>query len=200
VIVALILGILGATLGYQTRLPAGVLIGAIAGVGTANLAIGDSSAGAPPEANQLLQILVGILVGSRVSRDSLAPGARALVPAFLLSLIIISLSVASAIAAASLNSLDLLTAIFAAAPGGITEMTAIGTSFGADGASLAAVHLVRVLLTIAIVSLLWRSRSVDTESVSSLAYDSAGRPGSEDKLRGWNSLGPQSRLERSLVR
>jgi membrane AbrB-like protein len=47
-----------------------------------------------------------------------------------------------------------VTAIFAAAPGGLTEMSAVSLSFGADGAAVATVQLVRVLLALAVVSVL----------------------------------------------
>jgi membrane AbrB-like protein len=102
----------------------------------------------------LLQILLGMLVGLRMSRDELRSGAHALVPAFLLTAILIPIAIASALVAASLTSVDVVTALFAAAPGGLTEMSAVGVSFGADGAAVATVQLVRVLLILAVVNVL----------------------------------------------
>lgn len=75
-------------------------------------------------------------------------------PAALLAAIITSTGIAAALVAASLTSLDAVTAVFAAVPGGLTEMSAVSLSFGADGAAVASVQLVRVLLTIAAVDVL----------------------------------------------
>ena len=105
----------------------------------------------PPGTYSSLQILLGMLVGFRMTREELRGGVRALLPASLLAVIIVSASVGAALVAARLTSLDAVTALFAAAPGGLTEMTAVGASFGADGAAVASVQLVRVLLAVAVV-------------------------------------------------
>lgn len=52
--------------------------------------------------------------------------------------------------------MDLRTALFAAAPGGITEMSTVASALGADGAAVTTVHLVRLLLAIAVVAVLTR--------------------------------------------
>lgn len=110
----------------------------------------------PPGTNELLQISLGMLVGLRMSRDGLRSGAHALLPAALVTTIIISTGIATALIAASLTSVDAVTAIFAAAPGGLTEMSAVSLSFGADGVAVTSVQLVRVLLALAAVDvLLW---------------------------------------------
>lgn len=79
----------------------------------------------PPGTNELLQISLGMLVGLRMSRDGLRSGAHALLPAALVTTIIISTGIATALIAASLTSVDAVTVIFAAAPGGLTEMSAV---------------------------------------------------------------------------
>ena len=95
---------------------------------------------------------------------SFAP-ARALVPAALITAIITSTGIAAALVAASLTSIDAVTAVFAAVPGGLTEMSAVSLSFGADGAAVASVQLVRVLLAIAAVNVLlvWLGPKEDNE-------------------------------------
>jgi uncharacterized protein len=95
---------------------------------------------------------------------SFAP-ARALVPAALIAAIITSTGIAAALVAASLTSIDAVTAVFAAVPGGLTEMSAVSLSFGADGAAVASVQLVRVLLAIAAVNVLlvWLGPKEDNE-------------------------------------
>ncbi len=138
--------------------PAGVLVGTLVGVG---VAVGGGTAllGLPPLSvpswtNAVLQISLGMLVGFRMTREELRSGVHALVPALVVTFIIISSGLAAALVAASLTSIDVVTAIFAAAPGGLTEMSAVSLTFGADGAAVATVQLVRVLLALAVVSFL----------------------------------------------
>ena len=108
----------------------------------------------PPGTNTLLQLSLGMLVGFRMSRAELRSGAHALLPAALITAIITSTGIAAALVAASLTSIDAVTAVFAAVPGGLTEMSVVSLSFGADGAAVASVQLVRVLLAIAAVDVL----------------------------------------------
>ena len=154
VAVVLIFGAIGAIVGYQLPVPAGVLVGTLVavGIGGGGVALlGLPQLSVPPGTYSLLQILLGMLVGFRMTREELREGAHALLPASLLAVIIISASVGAALVAVPLTSLDPVTALFAAAPGGLTEMTAVGASFGADGAAVATVQLVRVLLAVAVV-------------------------------------------------
>jgi membrane AbrB-like protein len=145
-------------LGSRLRLPAGVLVGTLVGVGVAagggSSLLGLPQLPVPSWVNGLLQISLGMLVGLRMTRDELRSGAHALVPASIVTAIIISTGIVSALIAAALTSLDVVTAVFAATPGGLTEMSAVSPSFGADGAAVATVQLVRVLLALAVVNVL----------------------------------------------
>jgi membrane AbrB-like protein len=132
----------------------GTLVGVAGAVGGGGTLVGLPQVATPPGTNGLLQVSLGMLVGFRISRDELRSGARSLVPAALLTAIITSTGIAAALVAASLTSLDAVTAVFAAVPGGLTEMSAVSLSFGADGAAVASVQLVRVLLTVAAVDVL----------------------------------------------
>jgi uncharacterized protein len=110
----------------------------------------------PSWINGVLQITLGMLVGFRMTREELRSGVHALVPASLVTAIIVITGIVSALVAARLTSLDVVTALFAAAPGGLTEMSAVSLGFGADGAAVATVQLVRVLLALAVVNILLR--------------------------------------------
>ncbi len=141
----------------------------------------------PPGTNELLQISLGMLVVLRMSRDEVLSGAHALLPAALITTIITSTGIATALIAASLSSVDAVTAVFAAAPGGLTEMSAVGLSFGADGAAVASVQLVRVLLALAAVEvLLWwlGLKGEETESGSQeRQHTPAESPGYAEDLK-----------------
>jgi membrane AbrB-like protein len=142
------LGLIGAYLGHRLRLPAGPFVGAMVGVGAALGLLGFPDVSPSPLAGQGLQVMVGVIVGIRITRDSLRSGARALLPAAILAAVFLVSGVVAAIAAVSLTGMTPVTALFAAAPGGLTEMATVGASLGADGPAVAAVHLVRLLLVI----------------------------------------------------
>ncbi len=169
-----VFGAAGALLGHRLPVPAGVLVGTLVGVGVAagggSALLGLPHISVPSWVNGLLQVLLGMMIGFRMTRDSLRSGAHALVPAILLAAVLILTSVVSALIAAPLASLDIATALFAAAPGGMTEMSTVSASFGADGAAVTAVQLVRVLLAVAVANVLLtrlRSKGGSEESRSS---------------------------------
>ncbi|HZG62369.1 MAG TPA: AbrB family transcriptional regulator [Rubrobacteraceae bacterium] len=170
---AVVFGVVGALLGHRLPVPAGVLVGTLAGAGVVagggTALLGLPQLSVPSWMNGLLQILLGMMVGFRMTRDSLRSGAHVLAPAALLAAVLILTSVVSALVVAPLASLDVATALFAAAPGGMTEMSTVSASFGADGAAVTAVQLVRVLLAVAIANvLLARLRSKgESESTES---------------------------------
>jgi uncharacterized protein len=153
-----VFGAAGAFLGNRLPVPAGVLVGTLVGVGSgsalSNVLLGLPQPPIPTWVNGLLQISLGMFVGLRMSKDSLRAGGRALVPASLLAVLVISTAVASALIVVPLTHLDVVTVLFAAAPGGMTEMSAVGVSFGADGAAVTTVQLVRVLLAVTVVNVL----------------------------------------------
>ena len=171
--------ILGAWTCNRLRVPAASFTGAMVGVGLLLAVFGFPEVRTPPPLNQMLQILVGVLVGLRVSRDSLASGARTLFPAAVLAVVFLLSGAAAAGAAVALTGMSPVTALFAAAPGGLTEMATIGTGLGADGPSVAAIHLSRLLLVIFAANLL-------------LARSRTHHPPREDSSKGDDGSGPRN--------
>ena len=152
-------GLIGAYLGHRLGIPAGAFTGAMAGVGLLLAFFGFPSVPTPDLLGQVLQVMVGVLVGFRISRDSLSSGARTLLPATVLAAVFLACAGVAAAMAVGLTGVRPVTALFAAAPGGLTEMATIGASVGADGPAVAAVHLSRLLLVIFLANIfLARSR------------------------------------------
>ncbi|CAA9393354.1 MAG: hypothetical protein AVDCRST_MAG22-751 [uncultured Rubrobacteraceae bacterium] len=162
--------ILGATLGYQLGVPAGAFTGAMVAVGLSLAILGFPPVPAPALLGQVLQVMVGVLVGFRMSRDSVASGSRTLLPAAVLAALFLASGVAAAAMAVGLTGVSWITALFAAAPGGLTEMATIGAGVGADGPAVAAVHLSRLLLVIFVANVfLARSRQAETRGPDTAA-------------------------------
>lgn len=151
------------------------------GVGLLLAVLGFPSVPTPDLLGQALQVMVGVLVGFRISRESLASGARTLLPAAVLAAVFLASAVAAAAMAVGLTGVRPVTALFAAAPGGLTEMATIGASVGADGPAVAAVHLSRLLLVIFVANVfLARSRHGETRSPPSAGPHTPGRSPDED--------------------
>ena len=184
----MVLGATGAYLGYRLPVPAGVLLGTLVAVGAVSIAgpsLGLPQVPVPPGATPVLQILLGTMVGLRMDRDALRSGLHALVPASLLAVAITAVAVVSALLATALTSIDVVTALFAAAPGGLTEMTTTSMAFGADAVGVAALQLARVLLAIAIVEVLLKSRESkdEGEQRDKEEQDDAGETGYKEELK-----------------
>jgi uncharacterized protein len=182
------LGLLGAFVGHRLRVPAGSFMGACFGVGAALGLFGFPEVSPPPLAGQALQVMVGVIVGLRVTRDAMRSGPRTLLPATVLAGIFLASGFAAAVAAVSLTGMTPVTALFAAAPGGLTEMASVGASLGADGPAVAAVHLVRLLLVILVANLLLvrareeYPRRATGNDAGSEAADGSSRLGGQMKL------------------
>ena len=187
-VVVAILGLLGSFVVHRLRVPAGAFMGALFGVGTALGLFGFPEVSPPPLAGQALQVMVGVIVGLRVTRDAMRSGARTLLPATVLAGVFLASGFAAAVAAVSFTGMTPVTALFAAAPGGLTEMAAVGASVGADGPAVAAVHLVRLLLVILVANLLLaRARRASPpiareNDVEGEAPDGRPRPGGLARL------------------
>ena len=72
-----VLGAVGAYLGYRLPVPAGVLLGTLVAVGAVSIAgpsLGLTQVPLPPGATPVLQILLGTMGGLRMDRDALRSG------------------------------------------------------------------------------------------------------------------------------
>ena len=94
-------GVLGGWLGHRFRIPAGAFTGAIAGTGIALGFFGFLKLSSPPLAGQSLQVMVGALVGLRITGESLRSGARALLPAVIVAAIFLASGVTATTATVS---------------------------------------------------------------------------------------------------
>lgn len=172
-------GSAGAFAGYRTRVPAGVLLGALVGVGGTITALGVDGIQLPRQVGSGLQILVGLMVGARMTRSSFASGAKLILPAGLVAGLMLATGIGAALLAVRLASISFETALFAAVPGGMTEMTTVAASVGADGVAVAAVQLSRLLTAIVMANfLLMRlgvSRRSRAHSVSTDERSTGGR-------------------------
>ncbi|WP_104090919.1 AbrB family transcriptional regulator [Cryobacterium sp. N19] len=163
----------GAVLLTLVHLPAGALIGAVLGSMSVNKLTDISrrrsappstevQAGAPTEpavSSRRLpaivrivgQVLLGVMAGARLDAETLGLLAASLVPLVLAVIVLLGLTMALARYLFVRHGVDPVTAVMAAAPGGISELAVAAQRQGAVMHVVLAFHLFRVLLVVLVV-------------------------------------------------
>jgi uncharacterized protein len=150
----------GAAVGRLLRIPMWALSGALVGSATASALLSS-----PPPFPTVLtfgaQILVGTAVGAAVRPTFLAELRSLLLPAALVTAVVISIGLSAAALTIRLAVLDPQVATLGMIPGGVGEMVAASASLGADSAAVAGIHLVRLLVCLWVLPLLvrWAARN-----------------------------------------
>ncbi len=129
---------------YKLKVPGGVLVGGI--VGAAVLNIGFNAAHVPLPAKVLAQLTAGAFVGAGVNKSDLRRFRQIWRPALLLLLLYLVANVALGFAIYYTSPLDLLTSLFCAVPGGISEVPLVAEDMGANPTVVAAVQFVRLVV------------------------------------------------------
>jgi membrane AbrB-like protein len=144
-VIVLLAGLMGGALAQWLRLPGGAAIGAMLAAAAVNVLLGERSAALPPGLPFVALVLVGITVGSTVQREALAHAGHLLLPALLILLTFSVFGVALAVCMQRFFGFDLVTALFATAPGGMSNMAVLAQQAGGDGFAVALIHMVRVI-------------------------------------------------------
>jgi membrane AbrB-like protein len=159
VAVALVLGLLVAR---YVPLPTGTLLGpmVVAAVLVSTGWLGDVSV--PTALQWLAYALIGIQVGLRFTRSSLASITRMLPVVLLLIVAMIALTALMGAALAWLTPVDALTAYLATTPGGLFAVLATAADSGSDVTYVTGVQLFRLIVILLLTPLLarwWGSRA-----------------------------------------
>lgn len=149
-VVTLALGLAGGILAVRMGVPTGDLIGPIVAIGAINVLW----AGPAPLAEGFrtaAMVLIGTAVGTQVSRESLRLLRGVAVPAAAVILTLISVGLALGWALSHVTSLDMVSALLTAVPGGASTMPAVAHDLGGDMRLVAALHLTRQLVIFILV-------------------------------------------------
>ena len=151
----LVAGCAGAALFLALRVPAGAILGAIAG--SAVLTVLRGSAPVAPPVRLVGLVLLGSLTGLTLQPATFTALAGIALPLGLSIAVLIMLSGLVATVLVVLFGLDWRTAVFACAPGGIGEVAIAAEETGARTAVVIALHLVRVFIVVfgALPVLIW---------------------------------------------
>ncbi len=145
-LLALALGIGGAWLAFQLRLPLAWMIGAMIAT-TAAAALGAPIA-MPIAFRHAMVAVLGVMLGSGFSPEMLAHLGDWAVSLASLALYGVAAGGAGLVYFRRVWGYDPVTAYFAAMPGGLSEMTLVGADMGGDARVISLTHATRVLLVV----------------------------------------------------
>lgn len=147
-ILTLSAGFAGGWIFHRLKVPGGMLVGAVLGV--AVLSIGFEAAYMPPSAKVLAQLVAGAFIGATVDKDDLHHLRRIIRPALIILSTYLALNIAVGFLVWAVSPLDLATALFAAVPGGISDVPLIAADMGASPARVAVLQFVRLAVGVGV--------------------------------------------------
>ncbi len=139
VLAALVMGLLV----FKLRVPGGMLVGAILGAAALNVATGQAFI--YPQTRIVAQALTGAYIGCMMTREDVRHLPRLIRPYLMVlaSLLVLNLTMAAVFY--RVTDLDLLTCLFCAAPGGMSDTPLIAMDMGADSSVVAVMQFVRMI-------------------------------------------------------
>lgn len=142
----LIVASLAGYIGYISKIPAGAMTFAL--IAAASLNVIFSRAYMPLNLRRLTQMFAGVLIGERMTYADLLALKSVIIPALILltGIIIINLCIGIFINKAA--GLEIITSLFASAPGGVSDMALIAEELGADAPKVAILQLARYVCII----------------------------------------------------
>ena len=155
----ILLHIVGFTGGLLTkkskRVPAGMLLGSLVSVVLLNLATGYEYA-YPVNLRLVIQVFAGAFIGLSFTRADVFRLRALFKPVIILISMLTAINVLFAILISNFTTLDYFTALFAAAPAGVSDMTLIAQDFGANPQHVAILQIFRFAFVVAFFPFLIR--------------------------------------------
>jgi len=148
----LIAGTAFGALALKTGIPAAPLAGALIGASILSISGKVESAAWPNGTRTILEIGIGTVIGTSLTKDSLVELQTLWKPAILITFTLVITGLAIGLWTSRLLNVDIITTILGAAPGGISGMSLVGTEYGV-GAAVATLHAVRLVTVLLILPL-----------------------------------------------
>ena len=144
-------GIFGA-LALKTGLPGAPLAGALIGASVLSISGKLEIAEWPIGTRTILEIGIGTVIGTSLTKDSLVDLQSLWKPAILITFTLVTTGLAIGLWTSRLLNINVITTILGAAPGGISGMSLVGSEYGV-GAAVATLHAVRLITVLLILPL-----------------------------------------------
>jgi uncharacterized protein len=141
--VALALGLVG----YKLGVPAGTMTFAMVAVGALNIYSGKGYM--PINLRKATQVFAGMLIGERMTSADVIALKSVIVPAIIMLVGIIVVNFCIGFLISKFGGLEIVTALLASAPGGVSDMALIAKDLGGDAPKVAIMQLSRYVCIIA---------------------------------------------------
>nr|YP_009530677.1 hypothetical protein PMNZ_423 [Paulinella micropora]AXY63366.1 hypothetical protein PMNZ_423 [Paulinella micropora] len=148
-VILAIMGTTGGLLSLKTGIPAAPLAGSLMTAGLLSMSGYIQPAQWPTGTRTILEICIGTVIGTSLTRKALLELRDLWQPALLITLTLVTTGVIIGIWCSRLLGIDPIISLLGAAPGGISGMSLVATEFGV-GAAVAALHAIR-LITVLII-------------------------------------------------
>lgn len=142
-------------LALLSGIPAAPLAGALLGAGLVSMSGKLEIASWPTGTRTVLEIGIGTVIGTGLTRASLEQLQSLWRPALLITLTLVLTGVVVGLWSSRLLGIDPVVALLGAAPGGISGMSLVGAEFGV-GAAVAALHAVRLITVLLVLPFIVR--------------------------------------------
>ena len=144
------LGASGAFIAVRLKLPTAVFIGPIIFVGAYQVAFGSILA-KPYWLKLAVQIVVGIVLGSKITKSFVSDFKKHIKPTLMVSITVFSSAVFLSIVLQAVTDWDLMTCILATAPGGQVDMAILSDSLGAQTEKVIIMQFIRSQLALVVM-------------------------------------------------
>lgn len=143
----LLVAVTGGLLGIKLKIPAGAIVGSMTAVMIYSIMTGN--AWMPAYTSVISQVGTGAFIGSKIGRSDLSKIKTLSKPIALMMLALFTCAIATGLFMVKVTKLDLVTAMFSCAPGGILDMSLICDEFGGNSSITAMFQTMRVAIVIA---------------------------------------------------
>lgn len=144
--ITLALALLGALVFTKLGVPVGGMIGAALFVAAYNLLF--DAAFVYSDMTYLLQVCSGVLVGSKITMETLKALRKLWKPYLVMMGVLLTITFVLSLFLSRFSTLDNVTALLGMAPGGMTDMTILSTALGGNSAYVALIHTIRLFVII----------------------------------------------------
>lgn len=127
----------------RLKVPGGMLVGAILGAALLNITTGQAFI--YPQTRVMAQALTGAYIGCMMTREDVRHLPRLICPYLFVLASLLVLNLVMAAVFYYITDLDLLTCLFCAAPGGMSDTPLIAMDMGADSSVVAVMQFVRMI-------------------------------------------------------
>jgi hypothetical protein len=158
------LAVAGGLAAQYFRLPGGVMLGSMFAVAAYALLTSEPVPGLPDPLVTGAQMVLGALLGIGFTMATLRQIQAMLLPSLITLLLLLGISYALGLLLARLSGVDIPTALFSLAPGGMNYIAATAEATGANGGVVAVIHLLRIIMTIVLVPLSIHWFPIETSS------------------------------------